>query len=232
MIIPKSELPAGVAFGIHFTTITINAPAHCQYLQTMLAQPEYGSIPFVRRRISKLQDAFVSQNTKIVFNCIGNSAITLAGVTDSKCYPTRGQILTVKAPFVKQNIMRHGTGYETYVIPRPLSGGTVILGGYMQKGNWFPGVKDEETTSILKRTGELLPILLNGEVEMLKAVVGFRPSREGGARIEQEKISSDRIVIHNYGAGGTGFQAGMGMARDAVDLAAESMMKLKSKSML
>lgn len=30
--------------------------------------------------------------------------------------------------------------------------------------------------------------------------------REGGARIEPEMIE-DRLVIHNYGAGGTGFQA-------------------------
>jgi hypothetical protein len=31
--------------------------------------------------------------------------------------------------------------------------------------------------------------------------------REGGARIAPETING-RLVIHNYGAGGTGFQAG------------------------
>lgn len=31
-------------------------------------------------------------------------------------------------------------------------------------------------------------------------------SRKGGARIERELIG-DRLVIHNYGAGGTGYQA-------------------------
>lgn len=31
--------------------------------------------------------------------------------------------------------------------------------------------------------------------------------REGGARIEAERIDG-KLVIHNYGAGGTGFQAG------------------------
>lgn len=48
---------------------------------------------------------------------------------------------------------------------------------------------------------------------------GARPSREGGARIERESISvggSERLLVHNYGAGGTGFQAGYGMALDAV----------------
>lgn len=232
MILPQDELPVGVAFGIKFTTVTINAPAHCQHLRNLLSQPEYGSIPFSRRRVSHLLDAFISENTKLVFNCIGNSAIVLSGVSDSKCYPTRGQILVVKAPSVKQNIMRHGAGYETYVIPRPLSEGTVILGGYMQKGNSSPNVKEEESASILKRTGELLPVLLNGEVEIVKAVVGLRPSREGGARVEKESVSSDKIVIHNYGAGGTGFQAGIGMAVDAVDLATDELRKLGNKSML
>lgn len=49
---------------------------------------------------------------------------------------------------------------------------------------------------------------------------GLRPSREGGARVEREEISiaggEKRVVVHNYGAGGTGYQAGYGMAVEAV----------------
>ncbi|OKL57323.1 hypothetical protein UA08_07471 [Talaromyces atroroseus] len=232
-ILPKKDLPSGVAFGIKFTTVTINAPAHCQHLKTLLSQPKYGSIPFLRRRVSHLQDAFISSKTKLVFNCIGNSAITLSGVSDSKCYPTRGQILLVKAPSVRKNIMRHGAKYETYIIPRPMSDGTVILGGFMQKGNWSPHVVPEESESIVKRTGELLPsLMLDGQMEIIRAAVGLRPSREGGARVEQERISPDRLVVHNYGAGGTGFQAGMGLAVDAVDLAAKTLKGLTQKAML
>lgn len=70
-----------------------------------------------------------------MFNCTGNGATKLAGVNDKQTYPTRGQVVIVKATKVKENIMRHGKDYETYVIPRPLSGGNVILGGFMQKGN-------------------------------------------------------------------------------------------------
>lgn len=57
-------------------------------------------------------------------------------------------------------------------------------------------------------------------MEVLAAFSGLRPSREGGARIERTSIrlddSREAILVHNYGAGGTGFQAGLGMARDAV----------------
>lgn len=48
---------------------------------------------------------------------------------------------------------------------------------------------------------------------------GLRPSREGGARVERSEIVVDgkpRVVVHNYGAGGTGYQAGFGMALDSV----------------
>jgi D-amino-acid oxidase len=69
-----------------------------------------------------------------VFNCTGNGARVLEGVQDTKCYPTRGQILLTRAPHIAKNVMRHGKDYETYIIPRPQSNGNIILGGFMQKG--------------------------------------------------------------------------------------------------
>ncbi|OJJ65355.1 hypothetical protein ASPSYDRAFT_138980 [Aspergillus sydowii CBS 593.65] len=220
--ISKGELPPNVAFGLRFTTITLNAPAHCRHLQSLLSQPRYGSVRFARQTVASLDDAFLSSNTKLVFNCTGNAAKGLPGVKDAKCYPTRGQIVLVKAPQVHQNTMRHGKDYETYIIPRPLSDSTVILGGYMQKGDSESQVREEETRSILQRTGDLLPALKSNETKVLKVAVGFRPSREGGARVEREQFNG-RTVVHNYGAGGTGYQAGMGMAQDAVGLVQEEL---------
>jgi hypothetical protein len=66
----------------------------------------------------------------------------------------------------------------------------------------------------------LLPELVTGVMEVLAAFAGLRPSREGGARVERTSMqlegSRNGILVHNYGAGGTGFQAGLGMARDAI----------------
>jgi D-amino-acid oxidase len=230
-VLPKNELPTGVAFGIKFTTLSINSPAHIAHLQKLLQSREYGSISFIKRRLSSLDEAFLSKNTKIVFNCTGNGASTLSGVNDETTYPTRGQIVIVKAPKVTENIMRHGKDYETYVIPRPKSGGNVILGGFMQKGNSSADVYHTETQSILKRTKELLPLLQDPEVEIMAIASGLRPSREGGARVEAEEREKG-LVVHNYGAGGTGFQAGMGMAADAVDLAMKKLSELKTKAVL
>ena len=76
-----------------------------------------------------------------------------------------------------------------------------------------------EVNSILSRTKELHPQLRDNEIEVLAAFAGLRPSREGGARVEREEIVVDgqtKCLVHNYGAGGTGFQAGFGMALESV----------------
>ncbi|KAL4744047.1 POT family-domain-containing protein [Aspergillus similis] len=231
-IIPQAELPRGVAFGMRFTTVTLNAPAHCLHLKSLLSRPDYGSVRFTQCEVGSLRDAFISPKTRVVFNCIGNAASTLSGVKDSTCYPTRGQIVLARAPAVKQNIMRHGRDYETYIIPRPKSESTVILGGYLQKWDSDSRTRNDETKSILRRTGELLPVLNNGETEVLRVAVGFRPSREAGARVEREELGPGQTVVHNYGAGGTGYQAGMGMARDAVGLIREVLDSIPTASRL
>jgi hypothetical protein len=77
-----------------------------------------------------------------------------------------------------------------------------------------------DTASIMSRTKALSTELAQVEPEILNVAVGLRPSREGGARVERENVSvagKGRTLVHNYGAGGTGFQAGYGMATDAVD---------------
>ncbi|KAH7121532.1 hypothetical protein EDB81DRAFT_847632 [Dactylonectria macrodidyma] len=214
------QLPEGVKFGASFTTLTVNAPKHLLYLYNRLKQ-DYGVL-FVRRTLPNLSAAFSTEATQIVFNCIGNAARNFPGVEDSKCYPTRGQVLLTLAPDVRTNMMRHGRDYETYIIPRPFSNGHVILGGYMQKGNSDGATYSYETQSILHRTSELSGEVRDSTPEVLAAFSGLRPSREGGTRVERQDLSiagRTRTVVHNYGAGGTGFQAGYGMALDAVSIA-------------
>lgn len=68
------------------------------------------------------------------------------------------------------------------------------------------------------------------EPEILAVFAGLRPSREGGARIERDQIvvsGKKRVLVHNYGAGGTGFQAGYGMALDAVSTVEDVLRGLK-----
>jgi D-amino-acid oxidase len=71
----------------------------------------------------------------------------------------------------------------------------------------------------LDRTTRLSSELREMEPQILAVFAGLRPSREGGARIERDELivaGDKRVIVHNYGAGGTGFQAGYGMAMEAV----------------
>lgn len=83
-----------------------------------------------------------------------------------------------------------------------------------------------EGEDIWERTSCLLPSLVSDETEVVAAFSGLRPSREGGARVERGTVDNNRSVIHCYGAGGTGFQAGYGMANEAVELAGAALTKL------
>lgn len=94
-----------------------------------------------------------------------------------------------------------------------------------------------ETESILSRTTSMLPGLASSETQILGAFSGLRPSREGGARISKETILVDGtgpqgVLVHNYGAGGTGFQAGYGMAVEAVNTVTEELQALDERASL
>lgn len=95
----------------------------------------------------------------------------------------------------------------------------------------------EETESILSRTKALLPALDADSTEVLGAFAGLRPSREGGARVVREDVQLEAgrrrgILVHNYGAGGTGYQAGYGMAVEAVQTVAVDIEALGIQSRL
>jgi glycine/D-amino acid oxidase-like deaminating enzyme len=55
------------------------------------------------------------------------------------------------------------------------------------------------------------------EGRILRAVAGLRPYREGGPRLELERVGGKRLV-HNYGHGGAGVTLSWGSAEAALDL--------------
>lgn len=59
---------------------------------------------------------------------------------------------------------------------------------------------------ILAYCKEIAPELLdkNGQFEVLKHQVGFRPSRRGGPRVESEELEGGIKVVHCYGHAGGG----------------------------
>ena len=75
----------------------------------------------------------------------------------------------------------------------------------------------ELSKRIMQRAIEICPQLVKpGEgiegLDIIHHSVGLRPTRVGGPRIEWEELPGNLMVVHNYGAGGFGFQSSWGMA--------------------
>ncbi|PVH94774.1 FAD dependent oxidoreductase [Periconia macrospinosa] len=217
--IEKGELPEGTAFGFEMASFVIDVQRYLPWLQTEAFRL---GIEIHRRILGHIDEAFeLYPQATAVFNCTGLGAMSLGGVEDNSMYPARGQILLVQGPEkpIKKMYFRapHRAGEATHIFPRGERGG-VILGGCRQKNNWSGEVDLAFAEVIKRRCCSLVPELGRPEdLRVIKHGVGLRPGREGGPRVESE-IRAGKQVIHNYGAGGVGFQASWGLAQYAVDL--------------
>ncbi|KAI4731199.1 putative D-amino acid oxidase [Aureobasidium sp. EXF-10728] len=215
-----AELPEGARFGCDLNTFVVDTQVYLPWLQ---GEAKRQGIEIRRGMFDSLDELFAAApSVNAYFNCTGLGAYSLKGVEDKNVYPTRGQIMLVESPKTPMTRMYFRSPQRvnkdtTYVFPRGPHNG-VVLGGVRLDNVWNGDVDLEFAEDIKRRCCDLAPEL--GKPEDLKVIyhgVGLRPSRKGGARLEREKFG-ERLVIHNYGAGGAGYQASWGMAKDAVDL--------------
>ncbi|KIV92712.1 hypothetical protein PV10_03984 [Exophiala mesophila] len=221
--VPKSELPLGAGAGVDMVTFMINTVVYLSWLQNQLLQLK----AILKRKpythIDSVLDDFPQATA--VFNCTGLGARLLGGVADELVYPTKGQTLLVAEPAQPLQRMyirisgRWGNEFA-HVFPRPLGGG-VIIGGTRRDDDWTAEPDMQLAERIKQRCCEIAPEL--GQPKDLLVIshnVGLRPSRKGGARVELERHHG-RILVHNYGAGGAGYQSSWGMAAGAIKLLQE-----------
>ena len=71
--------------------------------------------------------------------------------------------------------------------------------------------------AVLKHLSPVAPVLVNRE-RILKTVVGLRPYRTGGFRLEEVHLG-DKHLIHNYGHAGDGVSLSWGCGQVAAELA-------------
>ena len=96
---------------------------------------------------------------------VKTTCVLLAGLgslellNDKECYPIRGQVTRVRAPWIKKVFIFDGSNY---VIPNKH---TVVVGGTQQHGNFSEIVDDQDTKSIFDKVSGYLPSLLDAEVE-------------------------------------------------------------------
>ncbi|KAH0341350.1 putative D-amino acid oxidase, partial [Aureobasidium melanogenum] len=219
-MLEENELPEGAKFGCDLKTFVVDTQVYLPWLQ---GEVKRQGIEIRRGMFDSIDELFTAfPSATAYFNCTGLGAYSLKGVEDKSVYPTRGQIMLVESPKTPMTRMYFRSPQRvnkdtTYVFPRGPHNG-VVLGGVRLDNVWNGDVDLEFAEDIKRRCCALAPEL--GKPEDLKVIyhgVGLRPSRKGGARLEREKFG-EHLVIHNYGAGGAGYQASWGMAKEAVDL--------------
>jgi glycine/D-amino acid oxidase-like deaminating enzyme len=211
------ELPPGIEGGNRFTSTAINPDLLLPWLQSVL-EKRYGVV-FIKDTVSSLESAAQRLGCKALVNATGLGAGQLAG--DNKVLGIRGQTLLIKssalAPSLEhQLVIRRGREY-TYLIPR-MDGG-VVLGGIEDPGNTSINVDVALRPDIIRRVNVMTRGRFRGfdlERDVIRDIVGFRPGREGGFRVERESN-----VIHAYGFAGAGYRYSWGVSSKVVDLVDE-----------
>ena len=210
-----------------FTSVCINTSI---YLPWLVSQCLGNGVIFQRGVFTHILDAVSAYpllKADLVVNCTGLGAATLGGVQDTSVVPARGQIVLVRnsagGRMMNFSGTEDGPDEACYIMTRAAGGGT-ILGGSYQKGNWESGIDPNLAIRIMKRAVAACPALTGGKgieaLDVIRHGVGLRPVREGGTRIAKEKIGGV-WVVHNYGAGGAGYQSSYGCAEAAVALVEE-----------
>lgn len=228
-VLLPSELPVdrnGITSGVAYTSLAINPSLFLPWIRKQL---ETLGVVFVRKEVASFQELrdLTGKRPRIVVNATGVGAKELAG--DENVRAIRGQTIFVKSTW-EELVIREGTEY-TYIIPRPGSGG-VILGGVKgverdtrKEGDM--GVREDILRRVNLLTGgafEGSELVVGGEG---MDIVGFRPGRVGGMRVEVERGEDGKVaVVHAYGMGGAGYIYSFGVAERVGELIAEMVVEM------
>jgi len=156
---------------------------------------------FIQRQISSLKDLL---DHDVVVNCTGLGAREL--VPDTKVYPVKGQVYTVRAPWIKHF---YDFADNLYVLPKVDS---VIVGGTRFENDHTSEPDPVESKRMWEECCKRVPSLKTAEI--LQERVGYRPTRDP-VRLE---IDSSENIVHCYGHGGAGVTLSWGCAEDVSKL--------------
>jgi D-amino-acid oxidase len=199
---PPGELPGGYGDGRTVRVPCIQAPAYLDWLARRFASLG-GALE--EGDVASLDEP----DADVVVNCAGVGARRLTGDPDIR--PVRGQVAYVRTDErLRFMVDETGPNALAYVLPRP---DVVVLGGTAEDDDWDLSPRPDTTRSILERARLLDPRL--ADAELVGEAVGLRPARSE-VRLEAETLPGGRLVVHDYGHGGSGFTLSWGCADEVV----------------
>ena len=124
-------------------------------------------------------------------------------------------------------------GSWSFIIPRFFHGGTIV-GGTKDLGSWQTEPSSDTRQRLLQGGQALAPYACppgsdQDPIQVIADVVGRRPTREGGMRLQVEEKQLTGTdgelrtghILHAYGAGGRGYEISWGVADEVAQLAGE-----------
>jgi len=203
----KDELTGRYIDGWSIKTITIHTD-RCLNLLVEQFKNNGGSI--YQKTVEHMSECFTEFN--IVINCTGLGARDL--FNDRRVIPCRGQVLRVKPNGHKFTIFdEERVNKMTYIIPRV---DDIIIGGCAEYHEFNTAVNEAQSAEILHRVSAIVPKFK--EATILETKVGLRPYRDE-IRVEAETpYNGLRLLVHNYGHGGSGWTVCWGCAEEVLSL--------------
>lgn len=143
-----------------------------------------------------------------------------------------GQTVLTDLSVAKTVTRQHKDGSWSFLVPRFFNGGTIV-GGTKEPDDWR-SEPDLSTRLRMLAAGRALETYAQstasrGETKrttgfnVLSDVVGRRPTRNGGPRLEVEhkylanRKRQEAWVVHAYGVGGRGFEISWGVAEEVAE---------------
>jgi D-amino-acid oxidase len=199
--VEESVFKSGFAVRVPLVDTTIYLDYLAKRFQTASGEIKIGV------RLEKLDD--VDSKFDLVINCAGIGAREL--VRDKDIEPHRGQVAIVPKIDNLNCAIVCDDAPLMYAIPRT---NDCVFGGTNEVSHDLEA--DPETTKAI--VAECSRVLKIDNPRVLRERVGLRPFRRSGVRLEKEKLSDGRTVIHNYGHGGSGFTLSWGCAEKVLAL--------------
>ncbi len=235
-------MPEGVDFGCTYRTWCVNPMVYCSFL---LRRFVAGGGRVAKRDLRTPHELFAPAappsvllgGFDVVVNCSGSGFSD-----DPHAFITRGQTCLVRNPCDATVTRQYADGTWTFSVPRFFDGGTVI-GGTKEPDNWDAAPSMATRERLLANFAATYPSMLTAsgapsQFDVLADVVGRRPTRRGGMRLEVEPvpevatiygaapadaIKKTPIIVHAYGVGGRGYEISWGVAGAVVDLVKKSL---------
>jgi len=229
-VFPSHALPPGAVFGVRFRSFSFHPVTHMKWILSeveRLAAENKCQLTVIERKAAGIVEAVRAAEAEskgkvdAVVNCTGMGARWFSGVEDEEVFPVKGQAVVVRGEAERNRFREVGDGWVDAVIRRPGEG--TVLGITKVEDDWSEGIEPEITKKILERCKDLAPELLNedGEFDVIREMIGRRPTRETGVRIDTERLwidGKERVICHQYGHSGGGFQNSVGSAEKAIQL--------------